>query len=81
MAADGKGVYFQDITPRWGVAWDVFGNGKTSVKYSKGKYLDGVQVGRHLHGQQPGSGESHRQLPTRASGPTPTAIASSIATW
>ena len=41
----GKGVRFQDITPRWGVAWDVFGTGKTSVKYSMGKYLDGVQVG------------------------------------
>jgi hypothetical protein len=41
----GKGVYFQDITPRWQVAWDVFGNGKTAVKYSQGKYLDGVQVG------------------------------------
>ena len=42
---NGKGVYFQDITPRWGVAWDVFGNGKTALKYSQGKYLDGVQVG------------------------------------
>ena len=41
----GKGVYFQDITPRWGVAWDVFGNGKTAIKYSQGKYLDGLQVG------------------------------------
>ena len=43
--ATGKGVYFQDITPRWGVAWDVFGNGKTSIKYSMGKYLQGAQVG------------------------------------
>jgi hypothetical protein len=42
---DGRGVYFQDITPRWGVAWDVFGSGKTSVKYSTGKYLQGSQVG------------------------------------
>jgi len=41
----GKGVYFQDITPRWQVAWDVFGDGKTAIKYSQGKYLDGVQVG------------------------------------
>jgi hypothetical protein len=40
-----KGVYFQDITPRWQVTWDVFGNGKTAVKYSQGKYLDGLQVG------------------------------------
>ncbi len=39
------GVSFQDITPRWGVAYDVFGNGKTAVKYSMGKYLQGAQVG------------------------------------
>ena len=41
---NGKGVYFQDLTPRWGVAWDVFGNGKTALKYSMGKYLDGSQI-------------------------------------
>ena len=40
----GKGVNFQDITPRWGVAWDVFGNGKTAVKYSQGKYLEGSHI-------------------------------------
>jgi hypothetical protein len=41
----GKGVDFKDITPRWGVAYDVFGNGKTAIKYSMGKYLQGAQVG------------------------------------
>jgi hypothetical protein len=30
---------FNDITPRMGVAYDVFGNGKTSVKASFSKYL------------------------------------------
>jgi hypothetical protein len=34
-----KGVRYNDITPRWGVAWDVFGTGKTSVKWNMGKYL------------------------------------------
>ena len=35
-----KGVLgFHDITPRMGVAWDVFGNGKTSVKGNISKYL------------------------------------------
>jgi len=35
-----KGVTgFNDITPRMGVAWDVFGNGKTSVKGNFSKYL------------------------------------------
>ena len=42
---EGKGVDFNDITPRWGVAYDLFGNGKTSIKYSMGKYLQGAQVG------------------------------------
>jgi hypothetical protein len=30
---------FHDITPRVGVAYDLFGNGKTSVKVNVGKYL------------------------------------------
>ena len=40
----GKGVNFNDITPRWSVAWDVFGNGKTALKYSMGKYLNGATL-------------------------------------
>ena len=31
---------YHDITPRGGVAWDVKGDGKTSVKVSVGKYLE-----------------------------------------
>jgi hypothetical protein len=31
---------FNDITPRAGVAYDLFGNGKTSVKVNLGKYLE-----------------------------------------
>jgi hypothetical protein len=31
---------FNDITPRFGVAYDVFGNGKTAVKFNAGHYLD-----------------------------------------
>ena len=30
---------YNDLTPRIGVAYDVFGNGKTAVKFNWGKYL------------------------------------------
>jgi hypothetical protein len=31
---------FNDITPRMGVAYDLFGNGKTALKFNLGHYLD-----------------------------------------
>jgi hypothetical protein len=31
---------FNDITPRFGAAYDVFGNGRTAVKFNLGHYLD-----------------------------------------
>jgi hypothetical protein len=34
------GVNYKDISPRGGVAFDVFGNGKTAVKLNVGKYED-----------------------------------------
>jgi hypothetical protein len=41
-----KGVdAYNDITPRAGVAIDVFGNGKTSLKVNLGKYLEAAQNG------------------------------------
>ena len=36
---------YKDITPRGGVAWDVFGTGKTSMKVNAGKYLQAAQNG------------------------------------
>ena len=40
-----KGVdSYNDITPRMGVAYDMFGNVKTAVKFNLGKYLEGVGV-------------------------------------
>ena len=41
-----KGVdAYKDLTPRGGVAYDVFGNGKTAVKFSVGRYLEAAQNG------------------------------------
>jgi len=40
-ASDGVNA-FNDITPRMGVAWDVTGKGKTSVRVNLGKYLQGA---------------------------------------
>ena len=31
---------YDDITSRWGVAYDLFGTGKTALKFNYGKYLD-----------------------------------------
>jgi hypothetical protein len=39
-----EGVKYNDFTPRWGVAWDIFGNGKTSLKYNGGKYLTAANI-------------------------------------
>jgi hypothetical protein len=36
---------WKDITPRGGVAYDVFGNGKTAIKFSAGKYLGSMASG------------------------------------
>jgi hypothetical protein len=36
---------FNDITPRFGVAYDVFGTGKTAIKFSGGRYLGAATNG------------------------------------
>jgi hypothetical protein len=41
-----KGVIgYNDITPRMGVAYDLFGTGKTAVKFNMGKYLEAAVNG------------------------------------
>jgi hypothetical protein len=49
-----KGVNsYQDVTPRMGAAYDLFGNGRTAVKFSLGKYLEGVGVSTNYANANP----------------------------
>jgi hypothetical protein len=50
--ADGVTGY-NDITPRFGAAYDVRGDGKTAVKLSVGKYLQGASVGNLVANSNP----------------------------
>jgi hypothetical protein len=37
-----QGINWKNVTPRVGVAYDLFGNGKTALKFNTGKYLEGL---------------------------------------
>ena len=75
---------YNDITPRLGLAYDLFGNGKTALKVNFGKYLEAATSDVIYSSNNPaarivtriGSGPAAR----RAAGPTATATTSSIAT-
>jgi hypothetical protein len=36
------GVHWHDLTPRIGAAYDLFGNGKTAIKFNIGKYMQAL---------------------------------------
>ena len=38
-------IGYNDITPRMGVAYDLFGNGKTALKFNIGRYLEAAVNG------------------------------------
>jgi len=46
---------YKDISPRVGLAWDVLGTGKTSVKINAGKYLEAAQNSNTYSGSRPTS--------------------------
>ena len=49
-----KGVdSYKDFTPRMGLAYDVFGNGRTALKANFGKYLEGVGVSTNYANSNP----------------------------
>ncbi len=50
--ADGVTGY-NDITPRVGATYDLFGNGKTALKANAGKYLQGASVSNLAYGSNP----------------------------
>ena len=44
---------YNDITPRLGASYDMFGNGKTALKVSLGKYLEGASVSNMAYNSNP----------------------------
>jgi hypothetical protein len=44
---------YKDITPRMGLVYDVFGTGRTALKITLGKYLEGVGVSGHYANANP----------------------------
>jgi hypothetical protein len=41
----GRSIWgFQDVTPRLGLAYDLFGDGKTAVKFNAGKYVAATEL-------------------------------------
>ena len=53
LAAASGVTGYNDITPRMGAVFDVFGNGKTALKISVGKYLQGASVSNLAYGANP----------------------------
>ena len=59
----GESVWgFKDITPRMGATFDLFGTGKTALKFNLGKYSRGDRTQRHLGAEQPDGDGAHQPV-------------------
>ena len=58
---------YNDITPRFGAAYDLFGNGKTALKVNLGKYLQGASVSNLAYNANPALRIPRRRTRRRAS--------------
>jgi hypothetical protein len=68
-----KGVTgYKDITPRLGVAYDLFGTGRTAVKFNVGKYLEGMGLSNNWANANPTLRMPQTTGPFGASGVTRT---------
>ena len=47
------GVSYNDISPRFGAVWDLFGDGKTAIKWNMGKYLSSAGISGLYTGANP----------------------------
>jgi hypothetical protein len=50
---EGNGVNYKDITPRYGATWDVWGTGKTAVRFNGGKFLNAGGITGLYSGSNP----------------------------
>jgi len=70
------GYKWKDILPRLGVAYDLFGNGKTRLRFNLGKYMEAITATNNDLDMNRWCAQSSER---RADGPTRTGTTSPIA--
>ena len=68
VAIDARACDWHDVTPRVGAAYDLFGNGKTAVKFNLGKYMEAFTAGNTR--PRPESADPHDHQHDAGRGPT-----------